>query len=305
METDVQVVKQMERELAGPSYTHLPSEPLHHYCDQEALVGILKSKRIWASHIRYLNDKSELVRGEAIIRSLVQKELGGVASTHLKWFLTALDSPKWAMSQMMDVFVASFSTQPNSLPQWKMYGGDGLGFSIGFKDVLAADEEIAAPDKLGLVLVECIYDPGEFESVCQRELESFLPDLDVYLQTYGRTFENAVTLASRASGILFTRVQRHAWRLKDPAFHTEHEWRLIALPGSQLKPRLVQFRRGRTGLVPYVPIPLSKNDGPLALTSIMAGPRQDEDQAIHSTRLLLQTHGYDPDLAGYSAIPYR
>ncbi|MGA3345583.1 MAG: HepT-like ribonuclease domain-containing protein, partial [Terracidiphilus sp.] len=34
-------------------------ELLYHYTTQEGLLGILKSRSIWASHIRFLNDTSE------------------------------------------------------------------------------------------------------------------------------------------------------------------------------------------------------------------------------------------------------
>ena len=38
-----------------------PTEPelLYHYTTQKGLLGILKDKCIWATHIRYLNDTSE------------------------------------------------------------------------------------------------------------------------------------------------------------------------------------------------------------------------------------------------------
>ena len=34
---------------------------LHHYTTAEGLRGILKSKSLWASDLRFLNDRSELI----------------------------------------------------------------------------------------------------------------------------------------------------------------------------------------------------------------------------------------------------
>lgn len=109
-----------------------PKEPelLYHYTTQEGLLGILKDRCIWATHIRYLNDTSEgnivsrvifeefssrynagplfqalgLPTGESMNeRESVDEETLGQGSTMAAWVTS------------QNVFVTSFSEHGNSL----------------------------------------------------------------------------------------------------------------------------------------------------------------------------------------------
>jgi hypothetical protein len=49
----------MEEQELQPREEQAKPELLYHYTTQHGLLGILKQKCIWATHIRYLNDTSE------------------------------------------------------------------------------------------------------------------------------------------------------------------------------------------------------------------------------------------------------
>ena len=97
-------------------------ELLYHYTDQKGLIGILQSRNIWASHIRYLNDSSE---GKLFIKrfSELLKEAGTEKKT-VKIMENLVDQ--------QHVFIASFSELGDSLSQWRAYSGGGGVYSIGF-----------------------------------------------------------------------------------------------------------------------------------------------------------------------------
>src|SRR5690348_14450382 len=40
---------------------HQPSGLIYHYCDANALLNIFRSKHLWATGTRYLNDETELI----------------------------------------------------------------------------------------------------------------------------------------------------------------------------------------------------------------------------------------------------
>ena len=49
----------------------MTDELIYHYTDLNGLLGILESKELWATDVRYLNDASEATFGEERLRKLV------------------------------------------------------------------------------------------------------------------------------------------------------------------------------------------------------------------------------------------
>ena len=47
----------------GMGEAEIPSCPVFHYTNAAGLKGILETKRIFATHVRYLNDLSEITFG--------------------------------------------------------------------------------------------------------------------------------------------------------------------------------------------------------------------------------------------------
>jgi hypothetical protein len=66
-----QFVEQWNANLVG---SRRVPDVIHHYCDANALVNIFKTRRLWATGHRYLNDRSELI---AMFRDL-PKLTGGI-----------------------------------------------------------------------------------------------------------------------------------------------------------------------------------------------------------------------------------
>lgn len=109
-----------------------------HYTTLGGLEGILSTKKLWATHFRYLNDTSEMQHGKKYLIE-VCKKIGGYDEDRLKevfdrWFHL---SPN---KNDPEIFVTSFSGIPCDNPdlesdgllsQWKGYGRDS-GFAIIF-----------------------------------------------------------------------------------------------------------------------------------------------------------------------------
>jgi hypothetical protein len=147
----------MEEEgLQGERETHQPDGLLYHYTTQEGLLGILERKKIWASHLQYLNDASEgqiftkLLRDEfkqrtakgskdtaqkfiafsqlmGVLEGQPESKIQCAENKVLDWGLNAFS---WINAQ--DTFVASFSEQGDLLSQWRAYSGETGGYSLGF-----------------------------------------------------------------------------------------------------------------------------------------------------------------------------
>jgi hypothetical protein len=118
----------------GQQHAEDQAEPelLYHYTNQMGLLGILKDKCIWATHLRYLNDTSE---GKIVSRIVLDELNSRVNSDSMMQFFgmqpikhtgkiecddeeihsQGIAISSWITSQ--DVFVTSFSENGNLLSQ--------------------------------------------------------------------------------------------------------------------------------------------------------------------------------------------
>jgi len=127
------------------------SDPiLYHYTTPDGLIGILKRRRLWATSVRHFEDRSELLYAEGIFEQV----LNGIAARHSPSSLQGRlaeacriepnppphRSPLtkgsggraiW-LKELLERYVACFSTRNDSIDQWKKYAGRGAGFAIGF-----------------------------------------------------------------------------------------------------------------------------------------------------------------------------
>jgi hypothetical protein len=214
-------------------YGQQPPPVLHHYTDAPGLLGIIKGRVLWATHIRFLNDAREFVHAVDIAQAYVQR----LKSQHNPVLLDSLIERLDAMPG--NTFVISFSEDGDVLSQWRGYCRSG-GYSMDFDT--AKLRQFAEAQRF--VLVKCTYDRTEQEQLIQnlileavREFPHYVPAGEV---------PAALTEADRARFFaaqwLFPRMQRLARAMKDPAFREEREWRLIGglfrpLPPLEMRPR--------------------------------------------------------------------
>src|SRR5262245_39760281 len=63
----------------------LPRDLLYHYTTQAGLLGIIESGALWASNVRYLNDRGEFGHAMGIAEKLLP--LDGATSKDLRWHM--------------------------------------------------------------------------------------------------------------------------------------------------------------------------------------------------------------------------
>jgi hypothetical protein len=141
-----------------------PPEILYHYTSQAGLLGIIESKCIWATEIRYLNDASEFQYFLDLVRE-VRAEFIDEANEPLIGYSPEQNIISDGISTLMSIttlfntqvkfpyFVVSFTAQGDLLSQWRAYARDDIGFSIGFSH--AKLEQLANRNKFWLV--RCTY----------------------------------------------------------------------------------------------------------------------------------------------------
>lgn len=110
-------------------------EILYHYCSLETFYNIIMNKSIWLSDLSKTNDSQELIWLKETVSELLLKDINS------KKECDSEESDSWeATKQLLEhaYFETScwgfcLSEKGDNLGQWRGYGDDGLGISIGFK----------------------------------------------------------------------------------------------------------------------------------------------------------------------------
>jgi hypothetical protein len=303
----IALLERMEAELLRPRGHDIATVPLFHYTDAAGLSGIMAKKQVWASHVRHLNDRDELFIGERIVEAEAKRLLADVSAYpwqewFLKNFIQIHESAR--LSQIAEIFVASFSENGDSLPQWRGYGSNGSGYSIGFHGFRLPTGD--APDaQAALTLAKVVYDKDDFRALARHQLLDVAKGFQRFLNEFATQGSHAEAFAKRALRIALQRIGAIVPKLKNSAFREEREWRLIAVPMPRREREIVCFRSGRSGLLPYMEIDLAEDSAQMQIARVVVGPTQDEERGMHGVRMILKHHGYDASLAIQSRVPFR
>ena len=292
-------------------------ELVYHYTSLSGADGILASKKMWATHIRYLNDSKEFQYALETLQSALETELSGSTGTIL---LRDFFGKLFANAPWPNIFVLSFSAAGDQLSQWRAYCGDGPGLSLGF-DLLRLGELLRAK---GLKLEPCVYEAEAQERLFQplakrvvaalplpadipddwasmSAVQKFVFDHEYYI----KAIEQLNGDASRGlMADVMLAVANFNPLVKHPAFAEEQEWRAVL--AADLEGTTVQFRAGRSALLPYVSVPVNGNDGKSPFVEIIVGPCPQPALTCEALKLLV---GQDPTYADVkvrvSQTPYR
>ena len=172
--------------------------------------------------------------------------------------------------------------------------GPTSGFSLGFEM-----DKMVLPSPFKLV--RCEYDEGKQRGI----LKSLVAGL---LDGFSELRQKEIDV--RAYVDLFCRTELHALALlfKHRKFSEEQEWRIISseplMEGSPDAAPL-DFREGKSTLIPYRRVPLRNNIKRFPLTEVIVGPNPNPEQSVRSVCSLLKSHHLTNAQARMSEVPYR
>lgn len=262
---------------------------LFHYTTASGLLGILSSRRLWATHARFLNDAKEVEYGVEFVKSVLsaypQSDLGIL--------------PRAPFDNVRSTyFVACLCEAGDLLSQWRGYTANQTGYAIGFETASLSSDR----------LFRVLYDPHEQDTAVRAVVE--------------RRLANREKLTRNDLGIEFEfDLLELAIRLKHPTFAEEREWRLVHhiddwRPGTGPKNIGLHFRPSNHSVVPYVELSPATKPGLwkqpiLRLQSLRFGPAPSPSDVREALQWLLWHHGYvvgpnvlDTKILG-SATPLR
>lgn len=285
-------------------------EVLYHYTDINGLLGILQGKKIWATQLEYMNDRSEGVHvghlATSHLEQLHKQEQNNQSGTFVSSLLTAY-KPLSGIGTSGQTFVFSLSERPDVLSQWRGYTPNG-GYAIGFYGQALA--KIGWENRLRVK--ECTYDTYNnqvavdsiIDRFCEKCRSEFIAlkrsDSDQYYKELAHLLAGELSV----NGVL----------IKHESFIEEKEWRLVGdakLAGTK------KFRPSGPYIRPYIEIPINSRfdgtekeitchpyNGPL-LRDIWVSPGLDRNLVNDPLVDLVEASGLFISAIKHSQSPYR
>jgi hypothetical protein len=258
---------------------------LYHYTSQEGLLGIIKSKSLWASSAFHLNDATEFLYTIDLAENILEAAIAEYPNR--KFYRRLLPDLERAFAFVKHVFVVSFSENPDLLSQWRAYTGGGAGFSVGFD----TSNLLTLAERQRFHLVQCIYDP-----LIQRR---------ILKKTLQRAYEYSLQTHQYEAGWLqyCLRVVALASIFKHPSFGEEKEWRIVS---EFMENYWYKWRPGKSMIIPYTDFRLATTRSAMAIRIVYVGPTPHLRLAARSLYYLLTSSQISGGTeVRTSDIPYR
>jgi len=265
-----------------------PFEPtrknLYHYTTQEGLLGIAKTRSLWTTSIIHLNDSAEYNYALALADLKLMSKLEKCEGKEREFYERILSS--LGPMKHFTLYVGSFSELGDSLSQWRAYTHNGVGFSVGFKDTYL----LSLATKQAYRLARCIYDEKEHQQIISKLVDSLQPSEDE---------ENELKMFLGNLAMI-------APVLKSVAFKDEKEWRVVSEISLMMTPGEVEFRAGKSMLIPYRNFKLEDDKGMLQMSELYMGPTPNKELSQASLlQLGISKKLANPLVVQVSQIPYR
>jgi hypothetical protein len=270
-------------------------DTVYHYSSLKGAEGILSTRKIWATDVRYVNDESEYKYALFLAADYLAAIEEQAGNDHERLdFARALNAGA-GMHENAAAYVASFSHDSNQLSQWRAYTGGLAGASLGFDSKTLINLTMHQA-----YFAECVYELSR-----QREIIDEL-GREVY-EYFKRMIAAGIVLKDaliQASTEFHTVLGIVAPILKHPSFFEEREWRLV-IPPASAGTASPQFRVGRSQMIPFIELPLESEEVPMKLNLIVVGPTPNRDTALASFRTFCRVKQVPVDHVAISPIPYR
>ena len=213
---------------------------IYHYCSASTFIAIMKSKSIRLSDLNKTNDYQEKKWASRIIAQVLRErfESNGInfdleedywyndsSPNHLQYYKNEMNS---ILFNEKPIFISCFSQKGDLLSQWRAYGQDGTGLSIGFdykklkslhkgKNILIEKvcyQEVSQKNKLGALIDNAI---SYMRTMFSEDQVKISEDFNVY-------FENEFDCFCE---VLLDYIGQVGCTIKNPAFSQEKEIRVI------------------------------------------------------------------------------
>ena len=276
-----------------------PPTILFHYTTPIGMVGITQTKKIWATDIRFLNDKKEFHHSLETARSIIENfdkdkndssKLQVLESKFLGYIKNSI-----IRNWNPEVYVTSFTEKGDLLSQWRGYCPKG-GFSMGFSSNLLSK----VADNNDSFLFPCIYDTKQQKKILEELLSYYSQK---YRDASKEGKKNSEDQLKNICNDFLIYLFLISPMLKHESFKEEKEWRIVS---SNLKVAPdIHFRANDLNIIPYIELPLSQVGSEVEFKKIFIGPASKNQYSKEAVSQLLRKNRINKNAITFSSIPYR
>jgi hypothetical protein len=276
---------------------------LYHYTSGQGIFGIINSKQLHCSNVRFLNDPSEHSLFKEIVGFVIKD--CSICNKIYKTFYN--ESYQDVILNPTDKFIASFSKNNDSLSMWNYYA-KGNGYNIGFDiDTIIKNNH---KKKVFIQKVELIYDRSEQIRLTRDFILTFESKLELYENLRKKmehsSLEEDYYKYDQESHWLIEEFNDGIFELmicfKHEAYKTEEEIRLI-ITQDQWKEKYTDFKVSESGVfIEFISLGIDlKQD----IKNVTIHPLNGEIHTQGTRQFLNSKIGYEKVNILLSKIPFR
>lgn len=303
---------------------------LYHYCSNSSFINIILSGVVWLSDLSLSNDTEEGRWGIGMTEKYISQHRRG--SDSFRSFLSFISTRE------RNQFGFCLSEEGDLLSQWRAYGEDGAGLSVGFDyESINRGGSLRIANttaKLRPVVYEISDQTGYIERLAKEwmRIDTYLEDKRIRLSSdsASRNYSRQPYIAKPSHVYGYDRENSIFWEidlmidglflLKNPAFSEEREWRIVA--SKALRPDCVDFgedlssvkyRTNKSKIVPFIEFGInpkivkkglfSKNLNVPYIKEIVIGSKNPTPEYI--IHRLLERGGHEGVVVRRSVSTYR
>ncbi|OMQ31300.1 DUF2971 domain-containing protein [Ensifer sp. 1H6] len=265
---------------------------LTHYTSLEGFRSIITNSELWASNIRFLNDRREMDYGIDEAIKFLEANDGNDDKETAELFAAVKER---LTNNIPEIYACCFCEHNDSLGQWRGYTGGGQGVAIEFNARALNDHFETEFQRTSLYKV--IYGEDHTRFSLKKAIRRIFGRVDI-----DNDISEVVGPETTIEGRLLKLLLRLAPQFKHDAFKDELEWRLIVNRPSDVSK--IAFRTRDNVLVPYVK--LGDKDKPLPIGRVIVGPGKDMHLTEQSVRMFLGTQSHYLGVkVEKSTVPFR
>lgn len=262
-----------------------------------AVVGMASSQKIWATDVRFLNDRTEIEHGMDLVADLLADR--SLASSDIAMRVVRFVSDRRSLGfDRIRLFVFCLCQESDLANQWFMYADQGKGFELGFDlgpvggshGLILRD---ASRQQTPFALERVIYEEDEKRAELRQVLSDVIEALEA-MPAPG-SHEEVEDLVARAGSMALGELYSRCAAMKHRSFRNEYEWRLVYLVARGTEQEKYVQRRPPS-FRPFVELEL-RGTSPdflnrLPLRQVLVGPHMRLDNERILLREILEEGGF-------------
>ena len=283
------------------------NERMYHYTTMDTFFKIMENVKedfftFRAGSVYTMNDRQEMKRGYECIKKYLpivedklnvkkKEKLFDMVEDHEQNDIIKDHFGEWLINDDISNFVVSFSSTPDILPMWALYGDNGNGVCLEFSPYIIRDYYKTKNIDKSLSIEVCVYSDEEIKKLLLFELEV------IYKQFLNIKSNKERLNPKTKAKYLATMCGLAGAFVKHPGFEYEKEMRMNVFRSKE-EWKFIETRHHHHSVFVEVPIPIN------SLTKVIVGPAANIEDVKNSMVMIMRSKGLRLEPI-HSEIPYR